>query len=277
MKAIVVPTDFSPVALNAMNYATDMAVALQASLTLFHVYQIPVSYTDTQAPLPVVNISDIEDMCRQQLEDLKQQVEKLTSGAIQVNTELRMGLVESELEDFCENIRPFAVVMGTKGASLVERLFLGSTTLSVLRKLTTPVVVVPPGSSFKGIQKIVFACDLKAVAETIPAATIKSWVNTFNAELLVLNVDYDNRNFKPDTPEQSILLHQLLSEAKPKYYFIENENVESGISEFAEKNNADLIVTVPKKQRLLDRLFQKSHTNTLAVHSHIPILSIHEK
>lgn len=277
MKTIVVPTDFSPVSVNAMNYAADMAIAIKAPLTLLHVYQIPVSYADTQAPLPIINVADIEELSRQQLEEAKNRLERVAGGAIPIHTELRLGSVVSELEDVCDRLDPFAVIMGTKGASLVERLFLGSTTLSVLRKLTTPVIVVPPGSSFNGIKKITLACDFKAVGETLPADTIKEWVEVFGAELSVLNVDYDNRNFKPDTPEQSIVLHRLLQDAKPKYHFVENENVEDGISEFAETNNIDLIITIPKKQRLLDRLFQKSHTSRLAIHSHIPLLSVYEQ
>lgn len=276
MQTIVVPTDFSPVALNALNYAADMAVELKASITLFHVYQIPVSYTDSQAPLPIINVADIEEVSRQKLDEIKTDLERITGGKVPVYTESRLGVVDIELEAICEELQPFAIVMGTRGASKVERLFLGSTTLSVLRTLTTPIVIVPPGAVYKGIKKIGLACDFKAVAETIPSETIKTWVRTFDAELLVLNVDHGNKNFTPDTPEQSVSLHKLLADAKPQYHFIDSEKVEDGISTFAEKNNVDLIVTIPKKQRLLDRLFQRSHTSNLAVHSHIPILSIYE-
>jgi len=45
MKTIVVATDFSAVALNAANYAVDMALAIKADILLLHVYQIPVSYS----------------------------------------------------------------------------------------------------------------------------------------------------------------------------------------------------------------------------------------
>ena len=50
MKTIIVPTDFSPIATNAMNFAADMAVNINASLMLLHVYQVPVSMPD----VPVV-------------------------------------------------------------------------------------------------------------------------------------------------------------------------------------------------------------------------------
>ena len=53
MKTIIVPTDFSPIATNAMNFAADMAANINASLMLLHVYQVPVSMTD----VPIVLVS----------------------------------------------------------------------------------------------------------------------------------------------------------------------------------------------------------------------------
>ena len=50
-------TDFSPVSTNAMNFATDMALAIDASILLFNSYNIPVSYSD----VPVLLIS-VEEM-----------------------------------------------------------------------------------------------------------------------------------------------------------------------------------------------------------------------
>jgi hypothetical protein len=51
MKTILAITDFSPAATNATDYAADMAMAMNASLTLLHVYQLPVTYGDTPLPL----------------------------------------------------------------------------------------------------------------------------------------------------------------------------------------------------------------------------------
>ncbi|MGN6493850.1 MAG: universal stress protein [Agriterribacter sp.] len=277
MQTIIVPTDFSPIAINAMNYAVDMAKAIKASVTLMHTYELPVSYTGTEVPLPVIDVEDLEAMNKEKLQHAKEQVQRVAGNDLVIYTELRLGDLVNELEELEKTLKPFAIVMGTKGAGFVERLFLGSSTLSAIRNLTTPVVVVPPGCTFKSIKKIGFACDFKAVVESTPADVIKQWVKVFDAELDVLNVDFDNKHFKPDTPEQSVLLHTILQEAKPKYFFINNEDVEKGISAFAESNNIDLIIVIPRKQRLLDKLFQKSHTTELAFHSHIPIMSIHEK
>ncbi len=274
MKTLIVPTDFSPIATNAMNYAVDMALSINASVLLLHVYQVPV--TCSEVPVTVVTVEEMKKMSEEKLEELKQGIKKTTSGKIKVYTEARLGDVVDEIEALCKSIQPFAVIMGTKGASVVERLFLGSSTLTAIRHLTWPVIIVPPGATFNGIRKIGFACDFKKVVETTPVKFIKDVVKEFNAELHVLNVDYNNKQFTPATPEESLLLHTMLEELKPGYHFINNPNVEEGINKFAEENNLGLIIVIPKKHKLLDGLFQKSHSKEFAFHSHIPILAVHE-
>jgi len=275
MKTIIVPTDFSPIASNAMRYAIEMAKAVKASLLLLHVYQVPVSFTDT--PIVLVSIEDLRKGAEEQIQRLKEEVEQMTAGQLKIYTETRLGNVTDELESLCNKISPFAVVMGTKGASGMERILFGSNTLTAIRHLTWPVICVPPGKTFgNGIKKIGFACDFKDVVKTTPTHFIKDFVKEFNAELDVLNVDHHNKHFKPETPEQSALLHTLLEEAKPVYHFLEHEDVEDGINEFAEKNHLDLIITIPKKHRLLDTVFKPSSSKQLVYQSHVPVMCVHE-
>jgi len=275
MKTIIVPTDFSPIATNAMHYAIDMAKSVNASILLLHVYQVPVSFSDT--PIVLVSIEDLRKGAEEQIARLKTEVEHLTSGSLKVYTETRLGNVADELENLCNKINPFAVIMGTKGASGVERILFGSNTLTAIRHLTWPVICVPPGKSYgNGIKKIGFACDFKDVVKTTPTHFIVDFVKEFKAELDVLNVDYHNKHFKPETPEQSLLLHTMLEEASPAYHFIEHADIEDGINEFAEKNNLDLIITIPKKHRLLEGVFKPSSTKQLVYQSHVPVMCVHE-
>jgi len=58
MKLIVVPTDFSPLADNALKYGIDLATAMGSSLMIVHVYQIPISYSEV--PLITVSIEEIK-------------------------------------------------------------------------------------------------------------------------------------------------------------------------------------------------------------------------
>lgn len=275
MKTIIIPTDFSAISTNAMNYGVDLAKAVNANILLLHVYQVPVSMTDV--PVVMVSIEELKNEAEEKLASVKASVEHITSGKLKIYTEARLGNVVDELEDLCNQIKPFAVVMGTKGASGIERVMFGSTTLTAIRHLTWPVICVPPGKEFgSGIKKIGFACDFRKVVETTPVHFVADLVKEFNAELHVLNVDYENRHFKPETPEQSLLLHTMLEAAKPNYHFIQHKDIEDGINEFAEKNNLDLIMAIPKKHKLLEGIFKPSSTRQLVFESHVPVMCVHE-
>jgi nucleotide-binding universal stress UspA family protein len=58
MKLIVVPTDFSPLADNALKYGMDLATAMGSSLMIVHVYQIPISYSEV--PLITISLDEIK-------------------------------------------------------------------------------------------------------------------------------------------------------------------------------------------------------------------------
>ena len=274
MKTIIVPTDFSEISNNAIEYAIDLAKATGGSILLFHAYQVPVSMTDV--PIVLLSVEDLQKANENKMDEVKRSVQEKTGGAIKVYGETKLGDTVDELEEVCNKVKPFAVVMGTKGATGMERVLFGSTTLTTIRHLSWPVIVVPPGKKYSTIKKIGFACDFREVVNTTPTHFIKDFVKEFGAELHVLNVDYKNSHFKPDTPQESVLLHTMLEDLNPKYDFIEEANIEVGIEKFAEKNDLDLIITIPKKHKLLDGLFRKSHTKDLIFHSHLPIMCVHE-
>jgi nucleotide-binding universal stress UspA family protein len=274
MKTIVVPTDFSAISNNAIDYAVGLAKETGSSILLFYAYQLPVSVTDV--PIVLVSIEDLKKNSENKLHEAKASLEQKTGSAIKIYAEAKLGDTVDELEDLCNRIKPLAVVMGTKGATGVERVFFGSTTLGTIKHLTWPVIVVPPQKKYSSIKKIGFACDFREVVNTTPTRFIKDFVKEFKAELHILNVDHKNAHFKNATPEESLLLHTMFEDLNPVYDFIEDESIESGIEKFSEKNNLDLVITIPKKHKLIEGLFRKSHTKDLVYHSHLPIMCVHE-
>ena len=266
--------EFSAISNNAIDYAVDLAKATSCSVLLFHAYQVPVSMTDV--PIVLLSVEDLQKNNESKMNEVKESLQERIGDSIKIYAETKLGDTVDELEDVCDKLKPFAVVMGTKGATGMERVLFGSTTLTTIRHLNWPVIVVPPGKKYSTIKKIGFACDFREVVNTTPTHFIKDFVKEFQAELHVLNVDYKNTNFKPDTPQESTLLHTLLEDLDPKYDFIEDANIEVGIEKFAAKNDLDLVITIPKKHKLLEGLFRKNHTKDLIFHSHLPIMCVHE-
>jgi nucleotide-binding universal stress UspA family protein len=277
MKTLVVPTDFSSVSVNAMNYAVDMAQAINAGIVLLHVYNVPVSFTDPPvSPVSTVSIEEIKRTSEERLQELKKNLVTVTAGKVEVFTEARLGETIEELEQICNSVEPLAIIMGSHGATGFERLIMGSTTLTAVRHLKCPVIVVPPGTTYHGIRKIGLACDFENVVQSTPVEYIKNIVKEFGAELYVLNVQDLEQDDLEDAIMDTAYLDAMLEDVSPKYVQLTGKDVAESITSFAEHNNLDLVMIIPKKHRFIDSLFHKSQSKELITHAHIPIVSIHE-
>ncbi len=271
MKTIIVASDFSVAAANAANYAADLALAINADLLLLNVYQIPVAYLEV--PI-VVSFEDLQKNAEESLNNLKKELLLSTAGKIKIDIKVEEGVFFEELKKICKTIMPYAVVMGCQGTTASERFFFGSHAVHAMKHLTWPLITVPTGIKFSGIKKIGLACDFNKVQDTTPVDEIKTLINDFKAALHVLNTGKKS-DYNPDLVFQSGLLQEMLANLKPKYHFITDENIDEGILNFTEKNNINLLITLPKRHSLPDKLIHKSHTKHFVLHSHVPVMALH--
>lgn len=271
MKTIIVATDFSADAANAVQYAADMALATHAHLLLFHVCQLPLSYSE----IPLV--ADPDEMftaAENEVKELKKYVEKQTNGRLYISTEVSMGFFFEELEAVCARVSPYVVVIGAQGKTALERVFFGSQAVHTMKELKWPVIAVPSGISFTEVKKIGLACDLDDVVESIPVDEIKLLINDFHAELHIINSG-KRTEFRPGEVFESALLQELLNSLNPVFHFITDKSGDDAILEFAEENKLDLLIIFPKHHSIIEKLVYKSHTRALVLHSHVPVMALH--
>lgn len=272
MKTIIAATDFSSAAFNALNYAAQMALAIHANLLLFHTYQIPVGYVEVPFAL---DMEGIKDDAEKNINSLKEELTRKTNGKLSIETKVEEGSVFEQLKDLCKQIKPYAVVMGSQGTTAAERFFFGSESVYTAKHLDWPVITVPPDAGFTTVKKIGFACDFDNVVTTIPIEEIKMLVKDFNAELHILNTG-EQKTFSPELVFESGLLQEMVIDVNPNYHFITNKNIDEGIMDFAEKNNIDLLLVLPKHHFLPEQIVFKSHTRQFILHSHVPVMALHQ-
>ncbi len=272
MKKIIVATDFSVSATNAAHYATDMAMALQASLVLLHSYELPTLYTE----VPVIeNIQGLKQDAVDALERLKKELLDRSKNQIAIEAEVHEGPFFTVLTAACETVAPYAVVMGSQGTTAAERFFFGGHTVHAVKHLHWPLVTIPKGATFTTIQRIGLALDFDKTLETTPVVQIKKWVSDFNAELHILNAG-NEKTYNADIVHESGVLRQLLGDIEPHYHFITNNDLDEGVMEFAEKNNIDLLVVLPKRHNFIEQLVFSSHTKNMVLHCPVPIVALHQ-
>lgn len=271
MNTLLIPTDFSIVADNALKYALDMATHYQLDITLFHVVQITapevanIFYADS--------ISDFATHAEQKMNS-KVEVLKAEYPHLNINCKVESGLFLDSLNTYCEEAKPIAVIMGITGDGDGIDKIIGSNAILAMDNLSNPLIVVPKNSYFRSINKVCFACDLKNVATSTPLLAIKTFAKLFNSEVHILNIDYHNRNFTPNTQNEIDVLNLMFDNIDHKFHFIENESIQDAINDFIDANEMEMLIMLPKKHSFFASLFKKSQTKEMLYHSHIPILAL---
>ena len=263
MKSILVATDFSPSADNALNYAACLAQNLGATLILLHVYQIPISMSDV--PLLMVSAEELRNNADMGLKKSQEMLEKKYSGLV-IQTESRLGDVVSEIQELCEKHDPFAVVVGKHGASGVERFLFGSTALSVIRASKTPVITVPDSTTDCKVSKIALASDGASIGEH--EEVIRNFIIETKAQLHIVHVKEQGTDHAAIT--------SLMQDLHPVYQTITGEDFSEGIAAYLENNHIDMLIVIPHKHNLMERLLFKTHTAELIKKIPFPVLSVGE-
>lgn len=275
MRTVIVPVDFSSASVNAANYALDFARAINASLTLLYVCQVPVAVSE--APVAAVTIQGILDDAEKTIIELKDDLLRKANGTLNIYTEVKEGYVVNQVAQYCKKVNPYAVIMGAGGASATERVLFGSNTLSALKNINWPLIIVPKAATFRQISSMGLACDLRNVANSLHADEIRKMVIDFKAKLHILHVNTSkDKMIGNEEIEGSEWIRDMFAGLKPEFHFLYNENIEAAINDFSEKNKLDMLIVIPKKHGMLEGIFHKSEAKKVALHTHLPLLSVHE-
>ncbi|MGB5360360.1 MAG: universal stress protein, partial [Eudoraea sp.] len=141
MKKIILPTDFSYNAYNAISYAMNLLKNEEATFYLLNTYTPAIYQTEYLLHSPgQIGLGDIyQSESINQLEELKKQLEKefknpkhiiIPHSAFNILVDEVSAMVASEEADL--------VIMGTQGATGAKEIFLGTHTVHVIKKATCP-------------------------------------------------------------------------------------------------------------------------------------------
>lgn len=268
MKQIIVATDFSSLSENAVEYAAQFAKDIDANILLFHSYQIPTVVTE--AAVIVIPPNELQ---KEKEEVLKDHAKKLAlKWGVEVNYSLKMGNASDEILEEAKNAS--YIVMGMYNAGKLARAFMGSTAISVIKKSVIPVLLIPENVSYKKPEKIAFASDYNSKTDLLALNPLKQLIELFHSRLLVMNIKERTTEVSIEEKATAVKMDRKLSDIDHSYHFMESEDPVEGIMEFINDKKADMIVVIPHKYNLFERLSHKSATKKLAFQSPIPFLAL---
>jgi nucleotide-binding universal stress UspA family protein len=139
IKKILVPTDYSDAAENALRYAIDLAEKIGAEIELVHAWQLS-AYASPSSELA-------KGMERDLSKDLEGLARRYSGHHVVIRRHLRMGPPYAEIIDAAKELGCDLIVMGTTGRTGLEHFLLGSVAERVVRMAECPVLTVRHSSS----------------------------------------------------------------------------------------------------------------------------------
>ncbi len=277
MNRIAVATDFSEGSKNAVKYAATLASDIGAELFIIHVYETPVFFT---SEMPYTAVEAAEKMASAEAEKsmqaITEEIEREFSE-LKFDHIIKKGLTADLVCQLAKDVNAELLFTGATGAGAVERYLIGSTTTAFINQSEMPVLIVPDGSYFNGISKMVYTSDLKesSIAEV---SQILPLVKRYEAELDVLFID---NTIHADSEEFSEIMktkvHDSIDHDKLAGFICTDPDVVNGINLFLKENPADMICMLTHDRKFPATLWSPSVTKKFSYHPNIPLLVIHQK
>jgi nucleotide-binding universal stress UspA family protein len=267
MKKILCPIDFSAAAKNGMEYASRLAKALSANLTLLYVR------------------TSIWPEAVQLEEETKKSDETIVAWLSLFASEVHKGFgiscnyeIKQTTATFEEAVAAQAnhydlVVMGTNGADDAYQYIFGSNTFHVIEKSKCPIVVVPEGVSYRPISLLVYAYD----PDTNPIFLIeqlKKLAVPLGTKIRVLHIAEKEPSSEANRKMQ--ILQDAVKAREPKniswsFDFHYSHDVSWALDRYMKENKGDMLALSFHHRSLMERLFKQNVVKQISMTAEYPV------
>lgn len=179
--------------------------------------------------------------------------------------------MEEELESIIEEHKADLIVMGTAKKSISQDIF-GNTTTAAISRFKLPILAIPLGAKYKGINKILFACDILRGVHSLILEQIKDFAEKMNSEVEIFHVHKGVSKLESSFTKKKIDLQ--LKNIHHTYKEIESDSVIKEIENEILETGADILIMIPYRYGFWSSLVHRSKTRVMASNSHVPLLSI---
>ncbi|MCA0133455.1 universal stress protein [Winogradskyella alexanderae] len=278
MKSILVPTDFSENAFNALTYAFGLFKDEKVTFHLLHAFRVKANLADVAISDHETNI--FEDHSQETVEELQVLKKKAIAQRGRADFKFETIAVGGDLEDAVEALVKETtfdfVVLGTQGATGAREIFLGSNTVRVVKRLKDiAVLVVPEDFHFVPLNKILYPTAYKYPFTEANLDVVNYVCDLWNCTVEVLYVEGSKAPLNEDALAHKAKLAELLT--KPKLDFITIEgytSVSKSIVAYSKRNNDNLVVLNYHEHGFFEQLLKEPIVKKVAFHSEIPLLII---
>ena len=267
MTTLLAATDFSEGGNHAVFYAAALAHAAGANLLLLHAYKAQTSATTLFKGINEV----LEQDAKLGLEGLKeailQQYPQLT-----VAVHVAYGEAPAVVAHLVKAVEADLVVTGTRGKSLLDTLFFGSTSSQLCSACETPLLLVPPKATFVPAGQLSYATALREAPQEALLKQFAQYARWWGAHWRLVHVYGDDRQLSPEQEAHFQSWKAALQLSPENSRMLYHDDILEGLFEHLEAEKPLVLAIHRHHYSLLERLFVPSVGEALARKVQVPLL-----
>lgn len=273
MKQILVATDFSKSAGNAMEYALELAKVLDIEICAIHAIHPTEGINNN-----TYNAIFIEDYYNNKRKALKDWVAEYTAKDeykdLHVSSLCIVGFLKNVISQYIEENPVELLVMGITGSTGIAGI-VGSNASMMVSRVKIPTLIVPPESKFSEAPAITLATDYETRLSAEDVNALNEMIKALGStKMQVLYVTEKTEGKFLESRETK--LRDLIKHTDLEFNYINDSRPLNGIMEFVEKHDTDLLCLVKHHHNIVYRLFNRSTIDQVMNRSVKAILVLHE-
>jgi nucleotide-binding universal stress UspA family protein len=273
MKQILVATDFSISAANAMEYAMALAKTLDMEVCALHAIHPTEGINNN-----TYNAIFIDDYYNNKRQALKEWAGNFSSQDefkdVEVTTICGVGFLKNVISRYIEEHHVELLVMGITGSTGISGI-VGSNASMMISVVKVPTLVIPLEGKFSSSPVITLATDYETRLSAQDVNALNEMMKAFGSEKMdVLYVSEKDEAKNTGTGESR--LRDLIKHTELEFNYISASRPLNGIMDFVEAHQTDILCLVKHHHNILYRLFNRSTINQVMNRSVKAILVLHE-
>lgn len=273
MKKIILPTDFSENAYNAISFALELFKEEECTFYLLNTYT-PVLYDSEYMYFnPTISIDEVyKTNSKKGLDRLhKRLVSEFKNTKHQFEKVSVFNFLTDEINEQVEEKNIDLVVMGTKGASGSKEILFGSHTVHTIKKAKCPILAIPSELDFKPIKNILLPSDLSIGFKENQLKVLKNIALKNKATLHILHV-MQEEELNTTQKEGKNTLADYFKDVSVSFHFVKGNDIQKAINEFQKETNIEMLSMINNKYSFFENLFFKPVVHKIGFHVKVPFL-----
>ena len=280
MKKIILTTDFSENAWNAIFTALKVYAKVPCQFYILHAYEpavLNVLGKKSQQRLGVIYDS-LSTYSEQELEEILKYLKINHLNPKHHFTSIsKSGTLEEAISTVIFENDIDLIIMGTQGASGAKEVFLGSNTVKVIKSIkNTPLLAVPVGYNFQKLKTIVLATDFMLPYKKHELDQLIALASIWSAKIEIVHVTVASRLNDAQKANRSTLEGRLEAFDFQFKDIPFEVNISNSVNKYIANKPSCILGIIRHQHTFWEKVIGEPVVKKIAFHSQIPVLFLPE-